>query len=46
MKSTNTEFPFDFYLDYLLKNRVKKKTFLKFSNQVFKIIEKLKMKKI
>ena len=41
MVSKNKDFPFDYYLKYLLENKITKK-FIKFSKEVFKIIEELK----
>ena len=42
MVSKNKDFPFDYYLKYLLENKITKKKFIKFSKEVFKIIEELK----
>ena len=45
MVSKNKDFPFDYYLKYLFKNKITKKKFIKFSKEVFKIIEELKKNK-
>ena len=45
MNVKNLEYPFDYYLNYLLKKKVSKEQFKKFSKEVFKIINLLKKEK-
>ena len=45
MKVKNLDYPFDYYLNFLLKKKISKEKFKKFSKEVFKIINLLKKKK-